>query len=531
MGSELTAGQAADSTAGQAASADIFGSARSSAQGPAREDLNHPDERKRAVYEAFKSKDPRFDGQLFVGVSSTGIYCRPVCSARMPKFENCTFFYSAAEAEKAGYRPCLCCRPELAPGLAPVDASKSLARRAADMLRENCTSRVGLETFAARLGYTDRHLRRVFEDAFQITPVEYLQTCRLLLAKSLLTDTQLTVEDVARASGFGSARRLNDLCKKRYRMTPTQIRKGARGRGGTCPGQVVLRLSYRKPYRFDKLLSFFASRVLAGVEKVDEKSYARTVRMPYGDREVFGWIRVEDDPRKSRLVLTMSESLLPVTSQVVARVRRQFDTDCDPAAVYEGIASMDSVVAGAAVEGTRLPGAFDPFETSVRAVLGQQISVVAANRLAHRIAEAYGKPIETGIEGLDRVFIAKEDVLGFEDVESAFGKLGVIKTRSRTILAIAELLASGELSFDVDAVVAEQIETLLAIKGIGPWSANYIAMRCMSYPDAFLETDAGIKHALPDYTPKERLALAEQWRPWRSYANICLWNSLAGQNV
>ncbi len=297
---------------------------------------------------------------------------------------------------------------------------------------------------------------------------------------------------------------------------------------GAGSGQCIVRLGYREPYCFDQLLAFFRSRAIVGVESVTSDAYLRTVRIPAVEGEACGWIKVQDDAPNSCLVLTMSGTLEPVSPQVVARVRRQFDVDCDPAAVYQGIKNMDDVVSGAAVMGTRLPGAFDPFETSVRAVLGQQISVSAANKLAYRIAQAYGKPIETGIEGLERLFVSKEDVLGFGDIESALGELGVIKTRSRTIRSIAQLLVVGELSFEPDADAAQQIETLLAIKGIGPWSANYIAMRCMSYADAFLESDVGIKHALPDYTPKERLALAEQWRPWRSYANICLWNSLAG---
>lgn len=290
---------------------------------------------------------------------------------------------------------------------------------------------------------------------------------------------------------------------------------------------IVVCLDYRQPYRFEQLLAFYRSREMVGVEKVSDAAYQRTVRMPSADGEVLGWIRVADDADNSRLVLAMSPSLQAVSSQVIERVRRQFDVDCDPDAVYRGIASLDDIVPGAALEGTRLPGAFDPFETSMRAVLGQQISVRAANKLAFRIVSTYGKPVETGIEGLDRASLTIDDVLGLDDIESAFGELGVIKTRSRTIRAIALALKSGELCFDAAADAAEQIDRLLAIKGIGPWSANYIAMRALSCPDAFLESDVGIKHALPDLTPKQRLALAEQWRPWRSYANICLWNSLA----
>ena len=195
-----------------------------------RQDLNHPESRKRALYAAFASKDARFDGQAFVGVSSTGVYCRPVCHVHMPKYENCTFYETAAEAEAAGYRPCLVCRPELAPGHSIADASANLARRAASLLREGCTSGESLERMAERLGYTDRHLRRAFQREFEVTPVQYLQTCRLLLAKSLLTDSDLPVSQVAAAAGFKSVRRFNDLFKERYRLTPTAVRKSARRR-------------------------------------------------------------------------------------------------------------------------------------------------------------------------------------------------------------------------------------------------------------------------------------------------------------
>lgn len=512
-------------------------------------DLNSPDERKRALYAAFASHDARFDGQVFVGVSSTRIYCRPVCSARMPKYENCTFFHSPAEAEAAGYRPCMTCRPEIAPGSAPVDARSNLARRAAALLREDCARADGIERIAARLGYTGRHLRRVFEEEFSVTPVQYLQTCRLLLAKSLLTDTALPVAQVARAAGFGSVRRMNALFRERYRLTPSDLRKrgrktetrtdaasvkeadAAKGTAGDTASAIetgfTVRLSYRPPYEFGKLLGFFRARALAGVEVVGDDFYLRSVRVPLTDgAEARGWVRVENDARRNALAVTLSESLLPALSPVIARIRRQFDVDCDPQAIFERIFSLDDAVPGAAVLGTRLPGCFDPFETAVRAVLGQQVTVAAANKLAARIAKTHGTPTGFGDDRLSRFFPTAAEVLSLDPVEDALGTLGVIKTRSRTIAEIARLMEAGELDLGPGANAREQMERLLAVKGIGPWSANYIAMRTMSYPDAFLETDAGIKHALPDLTPKERLALAERWRPWRSYANVSLWNSL-----
>lgn len=292
-------------------------------------------------------------------------------------------------------------------------------------------------------------------------------------------------------------------------------------------GTAIVRLGYRPPYRFPELLSFFRARMLSGVEVVDESSYARTVCLhgPNG-KTVQGWLRVQDDPKRNELVVTMSESLVPCAPQVIARVRRLFDCDCDPQTIAGRLASLDNIVPGAVREGTRLPGCFEPFETACRAVLGQQISVSAANKLAARIVKRFGTPVETGIDGLTHAFPAPADVLALDSIENVFGELGVIRARSKVIAQIARMLDSGQLDLSMGAVPEEQIETLLSIKGVGPWTANYIAMRVLSHPDAFLEKDAGVAHALPNMTPRQRLAEAEAWRPWRSYAVISLWNSL-----
>lgn len=290
-----------------------------------------------------------------------------------------------------------------------------------------------------------------------------------------------------------------------------------------------LHISYIAPYRFDDLLSFFASRALAGVEKVEDGAYWRTVRLLDDGEERLGWLCVRNNARRECLDVALSDSLILAIDQIERRLSRQFDVSCDPAAVAAGIASLDKLVPGAVRAGTRLPGCFEPFETACRAVMGQQITVTAANRIAGRVVEAYGTPIDTGIAGLTHAFPVPGRLASMAAIEDAFGELGVIKTRSCTMRSIAQGLLAGELSFEEGADAADQFERLLAIKGIGPWSANYIAMRCFSYPDAFLESDAGVKHALPQYEPKERLRLAESWRPWRSYANICLWNSLGSE--
>ncbi len=464
--------------------------------------LNGSPERKRAIYSAFEARDARFDGRVYAAISSTGVYCRPVCPYHA-KIENVTFYATAAEAEEAGYRPCLVCRPETAPGMSSADARKSLARRAAAMIQEECTAGDGLERLSTRLGYTDRHVRRVFQDEFGVTPMQFLTTCRLMLAKAMLADTDLPMAEVAKAAGFKSTRRFNDAFKSHYGLVPSEQRRLAKNRSADVIGAgaaIRLRLGYRPPLCFGELLAFFRDRALAGVEVVGDGSYARTARMVLPDGgEVSGWIRVEHDPMHNALVLSIAESLLPATSIVVARVRRMFDLDCDPE------------------------------ETCCRAVLGQQVSVAAANKLAARVVEAIGPQVQTGIEGLDLAWPSAREIAAIDDLAGTLGPLGVIRTRSSVIAGMARMAVSGDLRFDALADPVEQMNALLSVKGIGPWTANYIAMRAHSYPDAFLEKDSGVAHALPDMSPKERTEAVEPCRPWRSYAVISLWNSLGNQ--
>lgn len=478
-----------------------------------------------SYYAAFAAKDARFDGRFFVGVQSTGIYCRPVCRARLPKASNCTFFSTAASAELAGFRPCLLCRPELAPGISVTDGNATLARRAAQLIEAHCSDGLGLELLADRLGYTSRHVRRAFTEELGVTPIQYLQTCRLLLAKQLLTDTELPVVDVAMASGFGSLRRFNGAFKQHYRLSPTMLRRESHPE--PKPG-ITVALGYRPPYEWDAVLSFLAARVITGVELVKDDSYARTARFFTADGRIMsGWLKVTHQAYRQRLLVTLSPSLLPVISQVLSRVRILFDLDCEPRIIADSLESMNEVRPGSLVPGMRVPGCFDPFEMVTRAVLGQQISVKSAGTLAARIADRFGTPIETGIEGLTGAFPTAAEVLQLADnIEEHFGVLGVVSARSRTIAALAAAMEHGELELENSPAPSREVEKLLDIKGIGRWTANYIAMRVMAWPDIFLETDAGIKKALAPLTPKQSLELAESWRPWRSYATFALWNSL-----
>lgn len=484
-------------------------------------------ENESGLYAAFIAKDARFDGRFFVGISSTGIYCRPVCRAKQPKAENCTFYHTAAEAEQAGYRPCLLCRPELAPGTSITDATANLVYRAARLLEENCGSGQSLDELAGRLGCTDRHLRRVFTAEYHVSPVQYLQTCRLLLAKNLLTDTNLSVSEVAMASGFGSLRRFNDLFKKQYSLPPTALRKRM-SEEKRRNGNITLALGYRPPYHWEEMLNFLAGRAIAGIEVVKNGEYMRTVYLKKADgKPVYGWVRVSHNTKKDALNVTVSELLLPVLPQVLARIRHLFDLYCDPEAVYETLRAMNDIRPGLCTLGTRVPGCFNTFEMAVRAVLGQQITVKAASTLAARIAQTYGTPVYTGIDGLTHVFPSPGDILAMGDkVTENLGLLGVIATRSNTIYELARALSQGEIDFDLPAQPEEEIKKLMKIRGIGSWTAQYIAMRAMEWPDAFLETDVGVKKALHPYTSKELLEMAEAWRPWRSYATVNLWNSL-----
>jgi AraC family transcriptional regulator of adaptative response / DNA-3-methyladenine glycosylase II len=395
------------------------------------------------------------------------------------------------------------------------------------MLEENCGSGQSLGELSERLGCTDRHLRRVFTEEYHVPPVQYLQTCRLLFAKNLLTDTDLSVLEVAMTAGFGSLRRFNDLFKKRYNLSPTDLRKRT-SEEKKHTGDVTLALGYRPPYLWEEMLRFLAGRAISGIDAVKDGQYMRTVHLATSEgKPVYGWMRIGHRPQHSVLSVTVSETLLPVLPQVLSKVKRLFDLYCDPEAVYETLQAMNDIRPGLCVLGTRVPGCFNAFEMAVRAVLGQQISVKAASTLAARIVSAYGPPIQTGIEGLDHIFPLPEDILALGGaIEDRFGVLGVTAARSRTIYALARALAQGEIDFDLCAQPEEEIKKLTAIRGIGSWTAQYIAMRAMEWPDAFLETDAGVKKALQPRTSKELLQISKAWQPWRSYAVVNLWNTL-----
>lgn len=467
-------------------------------------------------YAALKTHDARFDGQFFVGVSSTGIYCRPVCAVRTPKRQHCAFFPSAAAAERGGFRPCLRCRPELAPGYASVDASRRLAQAAASVIEDGDVADRSLAALAAHLRVTDRHLRRVFEAEFGVSLVDYAQTQRLLLAKRLLTDTALPVTDVAMAAGFGSLRRFNTLFRDRYRLTPSDVRKTPEA---APQSTLTFDLAYRPPFAWDAHLEFLADRAIDGVESVEGHTYRRSVSIARGDIHHRGWVAVQASRRRHALTVTLSGSLARVVPQVLARIKRVFDLACRPDDVA---AHLGSLVAAEA--GLRVPGAFDGFELAVRAILGQQITVRAAKTLAGRVALAMGDPVETPFPDIHRTFptASRVAMAGRDEL----GRLGITSSRTGAIQALARACASGALVLEPGVDVERAITALKDIAGIGDWTAQYIAMRALAWPDAFPHTDYGVKKALGVSSPARVLTLAEAWRPWRAYATLYLWRSL-----
>jgi AraC family transcriptional regulator of adaptative response / DNA-3-methyladenine glycosylase II len=463
-------------------------------------------------YRAMQAHDARFDGCFFIAVSSTGIYCRPVCRVKAPKRENCTFYASAALAEAAGYRPCLRCRPELAPGNASVDAGARIAHQAATLIENGALTDLGMDGIARRTGVTTRHLRRVFQTEFGVTPIGFAQTQRLLLAKRLLTDTALPMAVVAFSAGYNSLRRFNASFQERYRLTPEQLRKA---RVDSTVDALTLELGYRPPYDWDTLIGFLGARAIGGVEAVDPSAYRRTVQIVQRGRAHNGWIEIRrPDHRRSLMRVVASASLAQVVPAVLARVKHLMDLSCSPVQIGEALGHRP---------GLRVPGAFDGFEIAVRAILGQQVSVAAARTLACRIAHAFGTPVETPYEGLCRAFPTAGAIADL-DVQR-LAQLGVLPSRARTILALARMLAEGSIHLEPGVNVAATIDRLQSIAGIGEWTAQYIAMRALAWPDAFPHTDLGVMKALQEKNPRRVLEAGEAWRPWRAYAVMHLWTS------
>lgn len=483
-----------------------------------------------ACYLALKARDARFDGRFFIGVTSTGIYCRPVCRVRVPKRENCRFFGHAAQAESAGFRPCLRCRPELAPHSVTwsiQDASYILAHQAARLLDEPeawSDGPASVEQLAARLGVSDRHVRRIFEAQFGVSPVQYLQTRRLLTAKQLLADTDLPITQVALISGYSSVRRFNAAFAEHYGLNPTQLRR--EGAGPPAQG-FAIRLGYRPPYDVPAMLGFFGKRAIDGIEFVKLEgsggAIGRTLTVDAGGKSHAGWLVGEFDESRSQVVLRVSDSLRAVLPVVIQRLRATLDLDADPHAINTALHS--SFPSG---DGLRVPGAMSGYELAVRAVLGQQITVAAARTLAQRLVQRFGEPIVTPYAELTRLF-PQPSVLARADGD-ALGQLGIVKQRQAAIVGIARAVAEKRLQLHGGADVQKTVEALKQLPGVGDWTAQYIAMRALRWPDAFPAGDVALHKALgvqgAGNAARAAQAASQAWKPWRSYAVIRAWASM-----
>jgi AraC family transcriptional regulator of adaptative response / DNA-3-methyladenine glycosylase II len=467
-----------------------------------------------ACYAALQARDARFDGHWFTGVTSTGVYCRPICRVRTPQAKNCRFFHHAAAAEAAGFRPCLKCRPELAPrAFSVMEASRSLAHAARERL--DAAAREGapaaMEQLAAQLGITDRHLRRIFMEAFGVAPLAYLQTQRLLCAKQLLTDTALPLAAVALQAGFGSLRAFQDAWLKQYRLPPSQLR----AQQSTAKAQrPQLQLGYRPPLALGALLAFLAVRAVPGVERVAERSILRTLR----SGAAAGQLLVSFEPERDRALLTLSPALWPQAAAVLAGVRRWLDLDADPEPIALRLADLDPI------SGLRLPGGLDRFEIAVRAVLGQQVSVAAARTLATRIVERFGErlPEQELLQPGEAWLFPTPQALARAGAD-AIAACGLPGKRAAALAGLAQHwpgLAIATAQGEPDEAERE----LQQLAGIGPWTAAYIRMRAWPWPDRFLPGDLVLKQQLAALPKADTAA----WTPYRSYAVLQLWARASG---
>lgn len=516
-----------------------------------------------AFYLALKSRDARFDGQFFTAVTSTGIYCRPVCRVKTPKRENCRFFAYAAQAEGAGFRPCLRCRPELAPAHAELawsteDASKTLASQAIRLISDAAlTEDISMADIAAKLGVSERHMRRMVQTHMGVSPLQLLQTRRLLSAKQLLTDTRLRIQEVAMASGFGSLRRFNAAFAQHYGMPPTRLRKQSDAPGNAdasrIPAQdgLSLNLGFRPPFDAQALFSFWQQRQLDGMEfialnansiraqglhriKTDAHSLVRSVCIapPASPQQMLrGWLQATLDLEKNTLRVRLSTSLAPALPIITARLRAAFDLDADPAAIDTALQATLGSLLGSSFKssaGMRVPGSLDGFEIAVRAILGQQVTVAAGRAFTQRVLQAFGEPIQTPWPQITRCFPTPAALA--QASPASLGELGIARQRQAALIAVSQAVTSGQLNLNSPPNPLQVIEQLKALPGIGDWTAHYIAMRALRWPDAFPAGDVALHTALNlrhEKSPVCRARMAEAasqaWRPWRSYAVFRLW--------
>jgi AraC family transcriptional regulator, regulatory protein of adaptative response / DNA-3-methyladenine glycosylase II len=469
-------------------------------------------------YRALRGRDARFDGRFFVCVQTTRIYCRPVCPARTPKRENCFFVPSAAAAEALGYRSCLRCRPETAPGTPAWAGTEASVARALRMIEEGALDEGSVEQLATRVGIGARQLHRLFVKHLGASPQAVASNRRLLVAKQLITETELPFSEVAAAAGFQSLRRFNDAVRTVYRRNPSELRRGSKASGAPASAAISLRLGYRPPFDWSRVLAYLGGRAIPGVEAVEAESYRRTFRLGAST----GTIQVTHEPARHALSVRIDGvGPLPVR-QIVARVRRLFDLDADPAAITAALGA-DPIVGPrlAQAPGLRVPGTFDPFELAIRAVLGQQVSVKGATTLAGRVVQRSGTPLSAARDALTHLFPTPE-ALARADLSG----LGLTTGRAQALKSLAEACASGACELKPGVSLEESVARLVTLPGIGEWTAHYVALRALGEPDAFPAADLGLRKVAGGGVPLAPRALegmAEAWRPWRGYAALLLW--------
>lgn len=483
-----------------------------------------------ACYRALQGRDARFDGIIFIGVSSTGVYCRPVCPARTPKFEHCTFYRSAAAAQEAGFRPCLRCRPETAPDLASWRGTSNTVSRALALIADGALDgpENTVEKLATRLGMGERQLRRLFIQHLGASPIAVAQTRRILFAKQLIHETRMSMAEIAAAAGFSSLRRFNECFLNLFQRSPRTLRTG--NVADISGKHVVLRLRYRPPYDWDNMLAFLKARAIPGMELVEQRHYLRTIEID-GD---LGSIAVAHLLKEHSLEVTILFPQVKALAAIVTRLRRLFDLGADIEMIDHHL-STDPALAKLVKQrpGLRAPGGWDGFEVAVRAVLGQQISVAAARQLASRLVELHGRCVPERLRVHPLLSRAFPEARRLSSVASL--GLGMPAGRLLGLKAVADATVANPNLFRPLGGLEETLAQLKAIRGIGEWTAHYIALRATRESDAFPATDVGLLRGaaaieVMEVTPANLLHRAEAWRPWRAYAAQHLW-AVAGNDL
>jgi AraC family transcriptional regulator, regulatory protein of adaptative response / DNA-3-methyladenine glycosylase II len=473
-------------------------------------------------YRALQTRDARFDGRFFTAVTSTGIYCRPICPARTPMRKHCRFFMSAAAAQQAGFRACLRCRPETAPHSPAWRGTAGTVSRAMARIAEGALDgpRASVERLADSLGVGERQLRRLFDQHIGASPLAVAQTRRVLFAKQLLHETRLPMASVAMAAGFGSIRRFNDTFLALYKRPPSQLRRRSVTASSAAP--LVLRLAYRPPFDWNALLAFFTPRAIPGVEEVRDGIYRRVVRV---DDHV-ALIAVSHLPTRNALQAEIACDHVPALPIIASRLRRIFDLDADTEAIARHLLRDRALAPTVRRQpGLRTPGGWDPFEIAVRAILGQQISVVAARGLAAKLVALSTKPLSLGDGALTHAFPTAPQLAAAD-----LSAIGMPAARRAALISLARATVADPKIFEAANTLEESIARLRSIPGIGEWTAQYIALRGLHHPDAFPASDIGILRNAEQIfgkplSPAQLLVRSEQWRPWRGYAAQHLWSA------